>query len=76
MRTIVCEPEDLLMIMQAVVHMAAVRHMATTSEGVETEAQREVLRQFGCSQMQGWLVSPAVPAAKLNQLLTKQTKAA
>ncbi|MBH5372729.1 bifunctional diguanylate cyclase/phosphodiesterase [Bradyrhizobium glycinis] len=70
------EPEDSSPIVQAVVHMAAARHMATTAEGVETEAQREVLRQLGCSQMQGWLFSPAVPAAKLKQLLAAQAVAA
>ncbi|WP_426410351.1 bifunctional diguanylate cyclase/phosphodiesterase [Bradyrhizobium ganzhouense] len=70
------EPEDSSPIVQAVVHMAAARHMATTAEGVETEAQRDVLRRLGCSQMQGWLFSPAVPAAKLKQLLSKQAAAA
>ncbi|MGY8710429.1 EAL domain-containing protein [Bradyrhizobium sp. 18BD] len=70
------QSEDSSPIVQAVVHMAAARHMATTAEGVETEAQREVLRQLGCSQMQGWLFSPAVPAAKLKQLLSKQPVAA
>ncbi|WP_441233249.1 bifunctional diguanylate cyclase/phosphodiesterase [Bradyrhizobium sp. 930_D9_N1_4] len=70
------QSEDSSPIVQAVVHMAAARHMATTAEGVETEAQREVLRQLGCSQMQGWLFSPAVPAAKLKQLLSAQAKAA
>jgi len=70
------QSEDSSPIVQAVVHMAAARHMATTAEGVETEAQREVLRQLGCSQMQGWLFSPAVPAAKLKLLLSKQAAAA
>ncbi|MEY9573998.1 diguanylate cyclase (GGDEF)-like protein [Bradyrhizobium diazoefficiens] len=70
------EPEDSSPIVQAVVHMAAARRMATTAEGVETEAQREVLRQLGCSQMQGWLFSPAVPAAKLKRLLSAQAAAA
>jgi diguanylate cyclase (GGDEF)-like protein len=70
------QSEDSSPIVQAVVHMAAARRMATTAEGVETEAQRDVLRQLGCSQMQGWLFSPAVPAAKLRQLLSKQAVAA
>ncbi|MDA9464609.1 bifunctional diguanylate cyclase/phosphodiesterase [Bradyrhizobium sp. CCBAU 53415] len=70
------EPEDSSPIVQAVVHMATARRMATTAEGVETEAQREVLRQLGCSQMQGWLFSPAVPAAKLKELLAAQAVAA
>jgi len=78
-RSFICdigEPEDSSPIVQAVVHMAAARHMATTAEGVETEAQRAVLLQLGCSQMQGWLFSPAVPAAKLKQLLSAQAAAA
>ena len=70
------QSEDSSPIVQAVVHMAAARHMATTAEGVETEAQREVLQKLGCSQMQGWLFSPAVPAAKLKLLLSKQAAAA
>jgi diguanylate cyclase (GGDEF)-like protein len=70
------EAEDSSPIVQAVVHMAAARRMATTAEGVETEAQRDVLRQLGCSQMQGWLFSPAVPAAKLKQLLAAHATAA
>ncbi|MGY4628752.1 bifunctional diguanylate cyclase/phosphodiesterase [Bradyrhizobium sp. USDA 4486] len=70
------QSEDSSPIVQAVVHMAAARRMATTAEGVETEAQRDVLRQLGCSQMQGWLFSPAVPAAKLKQLLSAQAVAA
>lgn len=49
--------------------------MATTAEGVETEAQREVLRQLGCSQIQGWLFSPAVSAAKLKLLLSARAAA-
>jgi diguanylate cyclase (GGDEF)-like protein len=70
------EPEDSSPIVQAVVHMAAARHMATTAEGVETETQRDVLRRLGCSEMQGWLFSPAVPAAKLKQLLSAQSAVA
>jgi diguanylate cyclase (GGDEF)-like protein len=78
-RSFICDigqSEDSSPIVQAVVHMAAARHMATTAEGVETEAQRAVLLQLGCSQMQGWLFSPAVPAAKLKQLLSAQAAAA
>ena len=38
--------------------LAAARHMATTAEGVETEAQREVLRELGCSPDAGLAVQP------------------
>lgn len=63
------EPDDSSPIVQAVVQMAGARDMTTTAEGVETEAQRRILRQLGCSQMQGYLFSPAVPASKLKSLL-------
>ena len=57
------------MIVEAVVNMASACRMSTTAEGVETEMQREILRGLGCSEMQGYLFSPAVPASKLQQLL-------
>ena len=30
--------------------------MATTAEGVETEAERKLVRELGCSQIQGFLI--------------------
>ena len=63
------DAEGSSMIVQAVVNMASACRMSTTAEGVETEMQREILRGLGCSEMQGYLFSPAVPASKLQQLL-------
>jgi EAL domain-containing protein (putative c-di-GMP-specific phosphodiesterase class I) len=54
---------------QAVVNIAAERNMTTTAEGVETVAQRDLLRALGCCEMQGYLFSPAKPAAEIRQLL-------
>jgi diguanylate cyclase (GGDEF)-like protein len=56
-------------IVQAVVNIAAARNIMTTAEGVETEQQRDLLRTLGCNEMQGYLFSPARPAAVLRQLL-------
>src|SRR5437870_4094505 len=56
-------------IVQAVVNIAAARNMTTTAEGVETEQQREMLRQLGCTQMQGYLFSAPKPAAEARRLL-------
>ncbi len=67
----IAHPNGSSTIVHAVVTMAAACHMSTTAEGVETEAQREILRRLGCSQMQGFLFSPAVPAANLQTLLMK-----
>jgi len=55
-------------IVQAVVNIAAERQMTTTAEGVETQQQKELLRALGCSEMQGYLFSPAKPAAAIRQL--------
>ena len=62
-------PESSSSIVQAVVTIAADRHMTTTAEGVETEQQRELLRALGCSEMQGYLFSPPKPAADVRQIL-------
>ena len=56
-------------IVQAVVNIAAARDMSTTAEGVETEQQREILRQLGCTQMQGYLFSRPKPASQIRPLL-------
>ena len=56
-------------IVEAVVNIAAASNMTTTAEGVETEQQRELLRVLGCTEMQGYLFSPAIPAVEIRQLL-------
>ena len=58
-------------IVQAVVSIAAARQMTTTAEGVETDAQRRLLRTLGCSEMQGYLFSAARPAADIVELFAK-----
>ena len=63
-------------IVQAVVNIAAARNMTTTAEGVETEQQREMLRQLGCTQMQGYLFSAPKPAAEARRLLDARLEAA
>jgi len=63
-------------IVQAVVNIAAARNMTTTAEGVETAAQREMLRSLGCKEMQGHLFSPARPAPEVRRLLGFPAKAA
>jgi diguanylate cyclase (GGDEF)-like protein/PAS domain S-box-containing protein len=65
----ICEAGGSSPIVQAVVAMALARSMSTTAEGVETEAQRKILRELGCTQMQGFLFSPAIPTRRLKVLL-------
>jgi diguanylate cyclase (GGDEF)-like protein/PAS domain S-box-containing protein len=56
-------------IIQAVVNIATASNMTTTAEGVEQEWQRELLRELGCTEMQGYLFSPAVSAAEIARLM-------
>ena len=42
--------------------------MGVIAEGVETDEQRGLLEALGCEQVQGWLVSPAVPAEQARAL--------
>jgi FOG: EAL domain len=50
--------------------------MTTTAEGVETKQQLELLRALGCAEMQGYLFSPAKPAAEIRQLFDREPSAA
>ena len=43
--------------------------MITTAEGVATEEQCKLLIDLGCTQMQGFLFSPARPASEVRALL-------
>jgi diguanylate cyclase (GGDEF)-like protein len=63
------EPAGSSSIVQAVVNIAGARSMTTTAEGVETETQRDLLARLGCTEMQGFLISPAKPAGAIRELL-------
>jgi predicted signal transduction protein with EAL and GGDEF domain len=56
-------------IVQAVTSLASRLNMATTAEGVETEAQLRMIQALGCTEMQGYLYSRPVPAKDLVPLL-------
>jgi diguanylate cyclase (GGDEF)-like protein len=56
-------------IVQAVVNIAAASNMTTTAEGVETEEQRNMLYTLGCTEMQGFLFSPAISTTEIRRLL-------
>jgi diguanylate cyclase (GGDEF)-like protein len=66
----VADPDGSSSIVQAVVGLATARNMETTAEGVETEAQRQLLRTLGCTEMQGYLFSAAKPIAEIEHLFS------
>jgi EAL domain-containing protein (putative c-di-GMP-specific phosphodiesterase class I) len=52
-------------IVSAVVGLAQSLGLELVAEGVETEAQRELLTEMGCDHIQGWLISHALPSEEL-----------
>jgi EAL domain-containing protein (putative c-di-GMP-specific phosphodiesterase class I) len=63
------ERADCIAIIRAVAGLGMSLGIATTAEGVETSAQLDRLRAEGCTEIQGYLVSPPRPASEVWQLL-------
>lgn len=49
-------------IVESVIHLAHDLNMVVVAEGIETEAQRDVLKGLGCSQLQGFLLGKPMTA--------------
>ena len=65
---------DAVAIVQAILTLAESLKMTTTAEGVETEAQRDLLRSIGCKEMQGYLYSPPRPVSDIMAMLAGERK--
>jgi EAL domain-containing protein (putative c-di-GMP-specific phosphodiesterase class I) len=65
------DEDDSRAIVRAVAALGSSFGMTTTAEGVETEEQVRCLRQEGCTEIQGYLVSPPQPASKIPALLER-----
>lgn len=57
-----------LAVTRAILTLAQSLGKHTVAEGIETQAQADLLRQLGCDEFQGFLFSPAVPAAEFAAL--------
>jgi diguanylate cyclase (GGDEF)-like protein len=58
-------------IVHAIAEMAQGLSMISTAEGVETAEQKAAVLSAGCSEMQGYLLSRAVPADEIAQLFRR-----
>ena len=65
----VCSMRHCAAIVRAVASLSNELSIATTAEGVETHEQFDVVTQAGCTEIQGYLVSPAVPVDAVPELL-------
>ena len=59
-------------IVKMIVALASGMGVGVVAEGVETENQRVFLSERGCHEIQGFLVSPAVPANSIEELIGKE----
>lgn len=55
--------------MMSSISVARAMDMDVTAEGVETEAQADLVRAAGCDQIQGWLYFKAMPADEVSARL-------
>jgi diguanylate cyclase (GGDEF)-like protein/PAS domain S-box-containing protein len=66
--------DDCSAIVRAMTRLGSSLGMTTIAEGVESQAQLEILRAEGCDQVQGFLFSPAVPAKDVPELFRARPK--
>jgi diguanylate cyclase len=65
---VMSRPED-ASIVRAIISLAHSLKLKVVAEGVESVDQLEFLKTLGCDQYQGYFFSPALPAAKFEQLV-------
>jgi diguanylate cyclase len=59
-------------IVRAIIALADALQLDTVAEGIETVAVRDLLRDFGCAQAQGFLMSRPVPAHAIDAMIAEQ----
>lgn len=69
------EDKDGLAIVSGILALARSLRLDTVAEGIETEAQRDLLIREGCDVMQGYLLSRPLPAKELEAWIATQHQA-
>ncbi|MGD0109514.1 MAG: EAL domain-containing protein, partial [Rhodopila sp.] len=65
----IVEDQQSMSIIRAVIALARSLHIRTTAEGVETIEQLDMLREEGCTEVQGYIFSRPKPASELPLLI-------
>jgi diguanylate cyclase (GGDEF)-like protein/PAS domain S-box-containing protein len=61
-------------IMRAIIALGHSLQLKVIAEGVETREQIAFLRDYDCDQMQGFYFSPALPADRLREMVSRDTR--
>jgi EAL domain-containing protein (putative c-di-GMP-specific phosphodiesterase class I) len=69
------DDEEARAIVRAIVDMAHALNIKVCAEGVETTAALKYLESVNCDRAQGYLVSPAVPAAEFEHIVENWNQA-
>ena len=73
-RDINIDPDDRA-ICEAIIALGHSLGLRVVAEGVERDDQLDFLRQLGCDQIQGYLLSHALPAGRFGARLDQQRRA-
>ncbi|WP_051964706.1 bifunctional diguanylate cyclase/phosphodiesterase [Deinococcus misasensis] len=73
-RDLTHDPDDQILV-KAMIDLARNMHLQVVAEGVEDEQQYQLLRELGCHEIQGYLISRPVPAREFQQFLTQSALA-
>lgn len=65
-------PDQNVVLLRSIVDLAHALGLHVVAEGVETEAQLAILRAHQCDEIQGFLISPAVPAGEFSRRFLTQ----
>jgi diguanylate cyclase (GGDEF)-like protein len=61
--------ERALAIIEAVANFGRILGKDVVAEGVETEAEMQAMQKVGCTHLQGWLFSRAMPAERIEAMV-------
>jgi diguanylate cyclase (GGDEF)-like protein/PAS domain S-box-containing protein len=61
-------------IIKAIISMAHSLNLKVVAEGVETEEQKQFLAKLNCDAIQGYLISPPMPAVEFTRFIRKYKK--
>jgi len=70
----ISENQDDEKITRAIISLSESLNLAVIAEGIETEAQIDFLKSYGCYEGQGYLFSKPIPGSELVQLLHSVTQ--